>query len=697
MLWLFLSCFEQRYCRSNKFAVECRHPGIVVDLLFGFRVRAEGVECIKLNTKEALKYDEYWAEASQGEDRVVGKDAVAFFGRATKVSKGQLRHVWEIADHRKEGELDYKQFLIALRLIAIAQRGAEISVRGLRNFVGIQLIPDLRRADPPPDASAETPSGIRPSVGDQRPDVSSKTSSGRAPNRSECFSWHVPPDVISRYDQYFASLDSRNAGFVDGQAAVTFFGKSGLPRATLKKVWALADWTRDGKLDLHEFRTAMHMITNLRAGRLRVEDLPHALDPSGSALLTTKSPSPTMEEGLSTGKFDGGLGTSARQESSPGTAHAAHAPEHGLLSSPSVGRAANEPSGPGFDVPSSPSVKRPGHRRRSSLVNISNEGMSSPEGPTISQSQTPQEADLLSGAVPLVAASPKYFHRRKSSARSIGSDSIGGPSTPTGVGRRHEPRDVQDVERAQALTTQRELENLKSEMERLRLEQANLARVRAKQDETEVEQLRKDYQKLMLAKAKAEEEAAKARLEATQLREAAESSSPRLKADVKPGGDRNRRKSVHHDSMFEENRTRSFDISKSPNVPRMKTEHTVPDDILLHEALQPSSHATARPPTTSAVVQQRPVHSREQHGLAAPVAEATVAQNPLPPRATPSTRKQSRIVADDSLSESDDDDFWGTAGVGSKPTLSTAAQNASGSSHQTGDAQFGNDLDEWAF
>lgn len=222
---------------------------------------------MKLNPGEEVKYGEYWAEAVGDGDTVGGKEAVAFLGRAAKVSKGQLRRIWDIADHRKEGELGRDQFYIALRLLALAQRGAELSISGLRNFTGIQLIPNIAPLpkETPPEPAAP---------------------------KADVFSWTVTADVVAKYDSFFKGLDVRKAGMIDGKQGVTFFGKSGLPRPTLKRIWELADVTRDGMLSLDEFRTAMHMVANIRSKKLTVTALPSVLDPNGPNWLRVEGQEP---------------------------------------------------------------------------------------------------------------------------------------------------------------------------------------------------------------------------------------------------------------------------------------------------------------------------------------------------------------------------------------------------------------------
>jgi len=53
---------------------------------------------------------------------------------------------------------------------------------------------------------------------------------------------------------------------VSGTVAKGFFEKSKLPHSELREIWQLADITRDGCLDLNEFKMAMHLVVLRRHG-----------------------------------------------------------------------------------------------------------------------------------------------------------------------------------------------------------------------------------------------------------------------------------------------------------------------------------------------------------------------------------------------------------------------------------------------
>eukprot|EP00182_Erythrolobus_australicus_P000916 CAMPEP_0185831956 /NCGR_PEP_ID=MMETSP1353-20130828/1808_1 /TAXON_ID=1077150 /ORGANISM="Erythrolobus australicus, Strain CCMP3124" /LENGTH=126 /DNA_ID=CAMNT_0028530081 /DNA_START=1 /DNA_END=378 /DNA_ORIENTATION=+ len=93
--------------------------------------------------------------------------------------------------------------------------------------------------------------------------------------------WGVDAATLERYDGFFRSVDVSHAGAIDGAQGVAFFVTSGLPRPVLKQVWAAADITRDGKLDLVEFRNAFHLVTLLRENRVSSNQIPARLDPNG--------------------------------------------------------------------------------------------------------------------------------------------------------------------------------------------------------------------------------------------------------------------------------------------------------------------------------------------------------------------------------------------------------------------------------
>nr|CAD7405302.1 unnamed protein product [Timema poppensis] len=100
--------------------------------------------------------------------------------------------------------------------------------------------------------------------------------------------WTITDEQREYYSTQFRSLQPDPRGLVAGSVARTFFEKSRLPVQQLRKIWQLADVTKDGALSLEEFNTAMHLVV-LRRNNIELPDaLPPCLVPPRPAKAWTK-------------------------------------------------------------------------------------------------------------------------------------------------------------------------------------------------------------------------------------------------------------------------------------------------------------------------------------------------------------------------------------------------------------------------
>lgn len=88
--------------------------------------------------------------------------------------------------------------------------------------------------------------------------------------------WIISDEQRDYYAAQFAQLQPDPEGLLAGSVARTFFEKSRLPVSELRRIWQLADVTRDGALSLQEFYVAMHLVV-LRRNHV---PLPDVLPPS---------------------------------------------------------------------------------------------------------------------------------------------------------------------------------------------------------------------------------------------------------------------------------------------------------------------------------------------------------------------------------------------------------------------------------
>ncbi|KAG7833229.1 hypothetical protein KL943_004094 [Ogataea angusta] len=120
------------------------------------------------------------------------------------------------------------------------------------------------------------------------PNASSQTqhlTNAMGGNAASNVTWAITKQEKLIYDNIFKKWDTDRKGYVEGSTAITVFGKSGLNRQELEKIWTLADSGNRGKLNKDEFAVAMHLIYRRLNGFDIPEVLPPELVPPSSKLL----------------------------------------------------------------------------------------------------------------------------------------------------------------------------------------------------------------------------------------------------------------------------------------------------------------------------------------------------------------------------------------------------------------------------
>lgn len=95
--------------------------------------------------------------------------------------------------------------------------------------------------------------------------------------------WNITPEQREYYTTQFKSLQADTNALLAGSVARMFFEKSRLPVHELRKIWQLADVTKDGALSLQEFSAAMHLVV-LRRNHIELPTtLPPQLQPTSAS------------------------------------------------------------------------------------------------------------------------------------------------------------------------------------------------------------------------------------------------------------------------------------------------------------------------------------------------------------------------------------------------------------------------------
>ncbi|KAI9658061.1 MAG: hypothetical protein M1821_002721 [Bathelium mastoideum] len=217
---------------------------------------------IRVPPLAADKVNEYSSlfEKSGAQNGVLsGESAKSIFEKA-RLPNDVLGRIWNLADTEQRGALNVTEFIIAMHLLASYKSGA---MRALPQSLPPGLYEAASRRQPVSaiprqfSGSGSAPRGQSPVL---RPPFGASPQANQQPKSD----WLISPEEKSKYDSFFAKLDSERKGYITGEQAVRFFSDSALPEEILASIWDLADINSEGQLNKDEFAVAMYLIRQQR-------------------------------------------------------------------------------------------------------------------------------------------------------------------------------------------------------------------------------------------------------------------------------------------------------------------------------------------------------------------------------------------------------------------------------------------------
>uniref|UniRef100_A0AAQ4R168 Epidermal growth factor receptor pathway substrate 15 n=1 Tax=Gasterosteus aculeatus aculeatus TaxID=481459 RepID=A0AAQ4R168_GASAC len=200
----------------------------------------------------------------------------------SKLPVDVLGRVWELSDIDRDGMLDRDEFSVAMYLVYRALEGEHVPMS-----LPPPLVPPSKRKKPSlPPAMPLLPSP--PSVKDSR---SSHAGSRSLPHPPKPAPWVVSAADKTKYDELFGKTDGDMDGLVSGPEVRDIFLKTGLPSATLARIWELCDIGDIGKLTREQFALALHLINQRLTKGLEPPQslLPEMIPPSDRQSIKQKN------------------------------------------------------------------------------------------------------------------------------------------------------------------------------------------------------------------------------------------------------------------------------------------------------------------------------------------------------------------------------------------------------------------------
>uniref|UniRef100_A0A8C7QSS0 Epidermal growth factor receptor pathway substrate 15 n=1 Tax=Oncorhynchus mykiss TaxID=8022 RepID=A0A8C7QSS0_ONCMY len=202
-----------------------------------------------VKTEEKLKFDAIFESLSPVGGMLSGEKVKPVLLNS-KLPVDVLGRVWELSDLDRDGMLDRDEFAVVMYLVYRALEGEPIPMS-----LPATLVPPSKRKKLPvsvPPVMPLLPSP--PSIKERR---SSHSGSKTLPSKP---AWAVSPPDKAKYDEVFAKTDLDMDGLVSGPEVRDIFLKTGLPSATLARIWELCDIGDIGKLTREQFALALHLI-----------------------------------------------------------------------------------------------------------------------------------------------------------------------------------------------------------------------------------------------------------------------------------------------------------------------------------------------------------------------------------------------------------------------------------------------------